>query len=229
MESTSRRRAAWLLACALPLAVGCATGSGDTADGSLGGGQEAGPLVDAARTSDGKGTRPDGGRDAGERTMEASTGIDASEPFADAKTSDARGGEGGGEHALDASPDDAHGLGHDGEVATHDSGVDAAKHPDAGAASDAGGAEAGFANACGICDRVWVCNGFADNWVSVGPTACADIRQGTAVATLYCSQADTINYADPNDNDGTWSFMGDELVLDYNSLEGTVEIDCYPE
>jgi hypothetical protein len=107
--------------------------------------------------------------------------------------------------------------------------VDAATHPDAGIGNDAGGGDAGGPNACDICDRVWVCNGFADNWVSVGPTACADIRQGTTVATLYCTEADTIDYSDPNNNDGTWSLMGDELVLDYNSLEGTMEIDCYPE
>ena len=84
-------------------------------------------------------------------------------------------------------------------------------------------------DACGICDRTWVCNGFPDSWVSTGPQACADIRRGTAVATLYCEHGDTINYPDPTNNDGTWSVTATGLALVYNSLGGgTMEIDCVP-
>jgi hypothetical protein len=83
-------------------------------------------------------------------------------------------------------------------------------------------------DACGICDRVWVCNGFPDNWVSTGPDSCADIRSGTTVATLFCVNGDTIDYADPNNNDGTWAVTSTGMSLYYNSLEGSVEIDCVP-
>jgi hypothetical protein len=73
-----------------------------------------------------------------------------------------------------------------------------------------------------------VCNGFADGWVSVGLQACADVRGTTTVATLYCTHGDTINYPDPNNNDGTWALTSTGLALYYNSLGGTVEIDCVP-
>ena len=82
-------------------------------------------------------------------------------------------------------------------------------------------------DACGICDRVWVCNGFADPWVSAGPDECADSGNST---TLYCVNGDTINYpsADPSENDGTWAVTSTGLALYFNSLQGTVEIDCVP-
>jgi hypothetical protein len=64
--------------------------------------------------------------------------------------------------------------------------------------------------------------------VATGPKVCADIRNGTTVATLYCVNGDTINYADPTNNDGTWAVTSTGLSLYYNSLGGTVEIDCVP-
>ena len=94
--------------------------------------------------------------------------------------------------------------------------------------SSTSSSSSGGLDACGICDRVWVCNGFADNWVSVGPHACADIRGMTTVATLYCVSGDTINFPDPTSNDGTWAVTSTGLALYYNSLGGTVEIDCVP-
>jgi hypothetical protein len=48
------------------------------------------------------------------------------------------------------------------------------------------------------------------------------------VATLYCVTADTINYPDPNNNDGTWALTSTGLALYYNGLQGSVEIDCVP-
>jgi hypothetical protein len=61
--------------------------------------------------------------------------------------------------------------------------------------------------------------------VSTGPYSCQDTRTGT---TLYCQHGDTINYADPNNNDGTWAMTSTGLALYFNGLQGTVEIDCTP-
>lgn len=84
-------------------------------------------------------------------------------------------------------------------------------------------------DACGICDRVWVCNGFADTWVSTGSEGCADIRGTATVATLYCENGDTINYPSATGNDGTWAITSTGLALYYDNLGGgTVEIDCVP-
>jgi hypothetical protein len=84
-------------------------------------------------------------------------------------------------------------------------------------------------DACGICDRVWVCNGFPDTWTSTGPQSCADIRGTTTVATLYCENGNTINYPSATGNDGSWVATATSLTLTYNDLGGgTVEIDCVP-
>ena len=93
--------------------------------------------------------------------------------------------------------------------------------------SSSSSSSSGGVDACGICDRVWVCNGFADPWVSAGPDECADSGNST---TLYCVNGDTINYpsADPSENDGTWAVTSTGLALYFNSLQGTVEIDCVP-
>ena len=90
------------------------------------------------------------------------------------------------------------------------------------------GPDAPVLDACGICDRVWVCNGITDTWRSSGPEACADIRGTTTVATLYCEHGNTINFPDPMNNDGTWSKTSTGLALDYYGLEGVMEIDCVP-
>jgi hypothetical protein len=85
-------------------------------------------------------------------------------------------------------------------------------------------------DACDICNRTWVCNGFADPWVSTSATSCAYFRGCTAVVTLYCVGGhDTIDYSDPTNNDGTWATTSTGLALYYNDVGGgTVEIDCVP-
>ena len=73
-----------------------------------------------------------------------------------------------------------------------------------------------------------MCNGFPDDWVSIGPQACADVRDGVTVTTLYCEEARTINFPSATGNDGTWDTVGTGLALYFNSLQGTHEIDCVP-
>jgi len=105
--------------------------------------------------------------------------------------------------------------------------------PDTGVTLPDAATDGSGIDACGICDRVWVCNGFSDHWVSMGPDACADVRQTSmgpaTVATLYCQNGDTINYASAMNNAGMWMTTPTGLALLYDNVGGgTVEIDCVP-
>jgi hypothetical protein len=206
------------------LLSGCASGGNDP------GGVIAAQPRDASTPSDGASV----GHDAG--------GVGSSVDAAD-DTSGRAGADASA--ALDAAVGAAEGGGESGASGDSSAGTDSSAPADSSGEGDSAtladttsppvdsGApdvtmEAAALDACGICDRVWICNGFADTWVSAGSQACADVRSGTTVATLYCAQGDTINYADPNNNDGTWATTPEGLALYYNSLQGTVEIDCTP-
>ena len=84
-------------------------------------------------------------------------------------------------------------------------------------------------NACGVCDRTWVCNGFSDKWVSTGPQSCGDDRNGNIVISIFCEHGDTIGVPDPANNSGTWMTTPTGMTLDFSMLGGgTMEIDCVP-
>ncbi len=77
-------------------------------------------------------------------------------------------------------------------------------------------------NACGLCDRHWVCNGFDDLWSSVGGK-CVDQGNGTA---LRCDG--TLDGASAL-NVGTWAGNASSFSMYFNNLGGgTVTIDCLP-
>jgi hypothetical protein len=73
------------------------------------------------------------------------------------------------------------------------------------------------ADACGICDRNWLCNVADDYWTSQAGD-CVDARTGT---TLRCDG--TIG-----GGAGTWAVTSTGLALYFNSLCGIHEIDCTP-
>jgi hypothetical protein len=89
-------------------------------------------------------------------------------------------------------------------------------------------------NACGVCDRVWVCNGFSDVWVSTSTDSCAYIRDDETLATLYCEDGfDTLNYpafseAGVDQTAGTWSGSSAGLTLTYFALGTPMVISCVP-
>jgi hypothetical protein len=95
-------------------------------------------------------------------------------------------------------------------------------------------ADAPKLDACGVCDRVWVCNGFADTWVSTSSDACAYIRSGVTAATLYCENGnDTINYpaatdADDSQTAGVWQQTSSGLTLTYFAFGTPMVITCVP-
>jgi len=194
----------------------CSSTQGGGAQGAApeAGSREAGG-ADAARTDGGRGdawgagdATASGQRDGG-RTGVADGSV---APRVDARSP-----------AADASPVDAHPA-----DATHDVIVITSPGVDGGGSVPDSAPDAPKLDACGICDRVWVCNGFADSWVSTGPYACADVRHGITVATLYCQHGDTIKYADATNNDGTWAKTATGLALYYNDFSSTMEIDCTP-
>lgn len=114
--------------------------------------------------------------------------------------------------AVDASVD----------AAAPDSAIDSA--PDAALDAHAkidSAAEAGPLNACGVCDRVWVCNGFAAQWSSVGGR-CVNDANGTGLRCNHILDGMSAN------NVGSWTGDDQHLTLVFNSFGGTHTIACVP-
>ena len=153
-------------------------------------------------------------------------------------------------HTSDVGTLDARGPSQDATVTPEAAAPNDATTPENDANDDSGGFDASFGdviiigpppvdasfpdsasdgpklNACGICDRVWNCNGFSQGWVSTGPEACTNTHNDTI---LYCENGNTINFADATNNDGSWMVTSTGLTIDFNNLGGgTVEFDCIP-
>jgi hypothetical protein len=155
----------------------------------------------------------------------------------------------GDAHASDTGTPDARGPTQDATITAEASPPDDATTPENEAGDDSGSFDANFGDvimigpppvdascpdaasdapkldACGICDRVWNCNGFPQVWVSMGPDACKDTKNMTI---LYCENGNTIGFPDPANNYGSWMITSTGLALDFNGLSGTMEIDCTP-
>lgn len=80
----------------------------------------------------------------------------------------------------------------------------------------------GGANACGMCDREWVCNDMKQLWLSESDGRCVNQKNRTA---LRC---DGILDGSGSPNVGTWTGNDDELQLRFNSLGTTKVIYCLP-
>lgn len=80
----------------------------------------------------------------------------------------------------------------------------------------------GGANACGMCDREWVCNDLEQLWLSESDGRCVNQKNRTA---LRC---DGVLDGSSTPNVGTWSGNDDELQLRFDSLGTTKVIYCLP-
>ncbi|MEO6572477.1 MAG: hypothetical protein ABIP89_01470 [Polyangiaceae bacterium] len=135
----------------------------------------------------------------------------------DSGSSGSSGDSGGSSHAKDAGH-----TGDGGSLGT-DAGASAG---DGGALHDASVSTFDSSlpptNACGLCDRHWVCNGFDDLWSSVGGK-CVDQGNGTA---LRCDG--TLDGASAL-NVGTWEGNASSFAMYFDNIGGgTVTIDCVP-
>lgn len=92
---------------------------------------------------------------------------------------------------------------------------------DAGKRDAAGYSDAG---ACGLCDRVWVCNGLAQMWKTESDGRCVNQINRTA---LRCDGTlDGAMYSDL----GTWTGDAQEVALHFRDLNGgTRTYYCYPQ
>jgi hypothetical protein len=131
---------------------------------------------------------------------------------------------------LRAPPTDA------GATSSANDAGEAADAGDAGSGRDAGrdaalldaGAVGTDSGACGVCDRVWVCNGFSNSWASeVDGGRCVNQRNGVA---LRCDGVlDGALDGGVLRNVGTWSGDARELELRFRSLGDGLAIKyCYP-
>jgi hypothetical protein len=94
---------------------------------------------------------------------------------------------------------------------------------DAGADRDAAQAVYSDAGACGICDRVWVCNGFANDWKTEADGRCVNQYNRTA---LRCNG---VMDGDRFQNLGTWLGDARELELRFGTGGGGFQsYFCYP-
>jgi hypothetical protein len=99
-----------------------------------------------------------------------------------------------------------------------DAGVDA--RPDGSAAGNNMGTDAG---ACGICDRTWVCNGFAQLWATEADGRCVNQVNRTG---LRC---DGILDGTTEKDVGTWAGDAQALTLTFRLFgTGTRVITCFP-
>jgi hypothetical protein len=73
-----------------------------------------------------------------------------------------------------------------------------------------------------VCDRNWECNGFVDNWQTVGAN-CVNTRTTTALrCDGWFDQGGSAKV-------GTWTGNASKLTLNYPMLGGgTKVVDCYP-
>jgi hypothetical protein len=85
---------------------------------------------------------------------------------------------------------------------------------DAGADRDAAPVVYSDAGACGICDRVWVCNGFANDWKTEADGRCVNQRNRTA---LRCNG---VMDGDKFQNVGVWLGDARELELRFSTGGG---------
>jgi hypothetical protein len=91
-----------------------------------------------------------------------------------------------------------------------------ARVKDAAALSDAG--------ACGICDRVWVCNNLAQQWTTESDGRCVNQVNRTA---LRCDG--TLDVGMTKDV-GTWTGDAREIALQFRDLNGGTRVYyCYPK
>ncbi|MEZ4259856.1 MAG: hypothetical protein R3B36_12360 [Polyangiaceae bacterium] len=76
--------------------------------------------------------------------------------------------------------------------------------------------------ACGVCDRVWACNGFGDPWATQG-ARCVNQRTTTALrCDGYFDQGNSVKV-------GTWTSAPNRLTLRYPMLGGgTKVVECTP-
>jgi hypothetical protein len=79
------------------------------------------------------------------------------------------------------------------------------------------------AGACGLCDRIWVCNNLAQMWTTEADGRCVNQVNRTA---LQCNGTlDGASYRDV----GTWTGDAMELALHFRDLGGGVRTYyCYP-
>jgi hypothetical protein len=126
------------------------------------------------------------------------------------------------DNADPAATEDAGGLSDvgimppiDAPFATTDAAMDA-RVRDASALRDAG--------ACGLCDRIWVCNNLAQLWSTEPDGRCVNQVNGTA---LRCDG--TLDGTSARDV-GTWSGDASEIALKFRDLNGgTRTYYCYPK
>jgi hypothetical protein len=137
--------------------------------------------------------------------------VDPAHPGGD--PSESGGGAGSSGTRSDAS------AGPNSDASTRDANAvvrDAAGRPDAAA-------EASGANACGICDRTWVCNNFAAYWASESDGRCVNQANRTGLRCNGVLDGPTAR------NVGTWSGNAASLTLNFQSLNGgTHVITCAP-
>lgn len=102
-----------------------------------------------------------------------------------------------------------------------DAGRDAAQRPDA--SRDAGLNPDGNPGACGVCDRIWVCNNFAQYWASEADGRCVNQKNRTGLRCNGILDGTSAN------NVGTWTGDANGLTLNFNNLGGgTYVITCVP-
>lgn len=110
--------------------------------------------------------------------------------------------------ACDASACDAAAE----DVATDDASIDAAPAP-VDAARKLGPTLSG-PNACGVCDRVWICNGFSQTWRSDGGNCVNAVNQ----TSLHCDG--TVWGASGVGQVGEWKGDDQLLKLSFTGLNG---------
>lgn len=83
--------------------------------------------------------------------------------------------------------------------------------------------EASGPNACGVCDRTWVCNGFAQYWASEADGRCVNQTNRTGLRCNGILDGSTAN------NVGTWTGSSQGLTLNFQTLGGGAHvITCTP-
>lgn len=145
-----------------------------------------------------------------------------------------------------SSPVDAGAVdGENGNDSSHDAGANARNDADAAEARDAGmttttdssveeasittidaarqkGQTIAGANACGICDRVWMCDASTSAWLSQSDGTCMNEQNHTV---LRCDG--TIDRLSST-NIGSWTGNDDQMQLSFNALGSIEVVYCLP-